>query len=110
MYFHWNTFAIVMNTDVAFVRIDLNFEEIHLSVSLEVVRCIYEHLVEYLVKSWDKCDFFIAEPDPFFTQDPLAGGLHFNASHVGVRAQKDMLERSLLLVRLLDGFLAHSSQ
>lgn len=97
-----DSFTIVLDSNVAFFLVDLDVELVHFFIALVVVGGVDEDFVEDFVESGGVGDFFACESGLGFFEDPLLLLAGFDGADVGVRTEKDVFERSFLLIDFLD--------
>lgn len=100
-----DSFSVVMDRYKSFFGIDFHSELVHFFISLVVVSSIDKHFVEYFVETRGVSDFFVSESGLVFGEDPFLFFGGFYSTDIGVRPEKNMLERGFLLIDLLNCFI-----
>ena len=97
----WNALSVVPNRNLVLLRDDLNGDFALLPIPLIIIRGIHENFVEDLVEPGHVAHRALNEFLTAACENPEAVLLEFDASDVGVRAEKDVLELGLLLIYFL---------
>ena len=71
VYLDWNALTIVMHANIPFLSIDFYFQKVHFPISLVVICCVDEDLVEYLVEGRDILDFLVGELEVVVAKYPF---------------------------------------
>lgn len=100
-----DSFTIIEHRYWTSFRVNIYFELWHFLVSLIIVSCIDQNLIKYLVESRCKGDLSMGESNLVFRKNPfcLFGG--FNCTDISVRSKQNVLQRSFLLINLLNRLL-----